>query len=51
MIRRKRDRDLLQCAPLIVRQDLLKGGGSRLLKRAYDAWLGAYWGVARHLLS
>jgi hypothetical protein len=28
-------------------------GGSlgSLLKRAYDAWLQAYWGIARRLVS
>jgi len=50
-IRQLRDRDLLHCAPLIVRQDFVGGGVSRALKRAYDAWLRAYWGLARHLVS
>jgi GT2 family glycosyltransferase len=44
------DRDLLVCAPLVVRQDLVGGGPGRLMKRAYDAWLRGYWSVARHLL-
>jgi GT2 family glycosyltransferase len=44
------DRDLLACAPLVVRQDLVGGGPARVLKRAYDAWLAMYWSVARHLL-
>jgi len=50
-IRTVRDRDLLEYGPLLVRQDLVGGGVGQALKRAYDAWLGAYWAVARHLLS
>lgn len=46
-----RDRDLLVSAPLVVRGDLVGAGIGRTLKRAYDAWLNAYWGIARHLLS
>jgi GT2 family glycosyltransferase len=46
-----RDRDLLVAAPLLVRPDLVGGGVGRSLKRAYDAWLSAYWGLARHLVS
>jgi GT2 family glycosyltransferase len=49
--RRVADRDLLVSAPLVVRQDLVGGGVGQTLKRAYDLWLSAYWGVARHLLS
>ena len=50
-IRRVQDRNVLSAAPLIVRQDLMKSGVSRAFKRAYDGWLGLYWGVARHLIS
>ena len=46
-----RDRDLLVSAPLVVRPDLVGGGAGGFMKRAYDAWLDAYWGLARHLLS
>jgi GT2 family glycosyltransferase len=46
-----RDRDLLECGPLLVRPDVVGGGAGQALKRAYDLWLGAYWSVARHLLS
>jgi GT2 family glycosyltransferase len=49
--RRVRDRDLLVSAPLLVRADLAGGGAGRLVKRLYDAWLGAYWAVARRLVS
>ncbi len=49
--RRARDRDLLCAAPLLVRGDLVRHPVSRLLKRAYDMWLSAYWAVARRLLS
>jgi len=45
------DRDLLLSAPLIVRQDLVGGAIGQVMKRSYDAWLGAYWRLARHLLS
>jgi GT2 family glycosyltransferase len=44
------DRQLLVSAPLVVRADLVGGGAGGTLKRAYDAWLRAYWGIARHLL-
>jgi GT2 family glycosyltransferase len=50
-IRTVRDRDLLEYGPLLVRPDIVGGGLGQALKRAYDAWLGAYWAVARHLLS
>jgi GT2 family glycosyltransferase len=50
-IRTVRDRDLLEYGPLLIRSDIVGGGVGQLLKRAYDAWLGAYWSVARHLLS
>ena len=46
-----RDRDLLVCAPLIVRRDLIGGGLGTSMKRAYDVWLSAYWALARHLIS
>jgi len=46
-----RDADLLVSAPLVVRDDLVRGGVGGRLKRAYDAWLGAYWALARHLAS
>jgi GT2 family glycosyltransferase len=49
--RRVRDRDLLVSAPLVVRQDLMGGGAGAAAKRAYDAWLAAYWRLARHLVS
>ena len=49
--RKVRDRDLLTDAPLIVRQDMVGGGGGQLLKRAYDGWLRGYWSLATHLLS
>lgn len=49
--RRVRDRDLLVAAPLLVRQDLVGGGAGRAAKRVYDAWLAAYWSLARHLVS
>src|SRR4030095_16739353 len=42
------DRHLLVSAPLVVRADLVGAGAGAILKRAYDAWLNAYWGVARH---
>jgi GT2 family glycosyltransferase len=45
------DGQLLVSAPLIVRADLLGGGFGRVFKRGYDAWLSAYWSVARHLIS
>jgi GT2 family glycosyltransferase len=50
-IRRARDRDLLEYGPLLVRPDIVGGGVGQTLKKAYDAWLRAYWAVARHLLS
>jgi GT2 family glycosyltransferase len=50
-IRTVRDRDLLEYGPLLVRPDIVGGGVGQALKRGYDAWLGAYWAVARHLLS
>lgn len=49
--RTARDGDLLVSAPLLVREDLLGGGVGRALKAAYDAWLRAYWTLARHLVS
>lgn len=49
--RRARDRDLLVSAPLLVRADLVDGAVPRFAKRLYDAWLSAYWAVARHLVS
>jgi GT2 family glycosyltransferase len=49
--RKVRDRDLLTAAPLIVRSDMVGGGGGQFLKRAYDGWLRGYWSVAIHLLS
>jgi hypothetical protein len=48
--RRVRDRELLVSAPLVVRADLAGGNAGGALKRAYDAWLMAYWGVARRLI-
>ena len=45
------DRDLLVGAPLLVRDDLVGSGAGRALKRVYDRWLGAYWAIARHLVS
>jgi GT2 family glycosyltransferase len=45
------DRNLFEHGPLLVRADLVGGPVGRLGKRAYDAWLGAYWSVARYLLS
>jgi len=50
-MRTVRDRELLLCAPLVVRADLVGGSAGRLAKRAYDVWLRLYWSVARHLLS
>jgi GT2 family glycosyltransferase len=50
-IRTVRDRDLLEYGPLLVRSDMVGGGVGRVLKQAYDAWLGAYWAMARQLLS
>lgn len=50
-VRTVRDRDLLEYGPLLVRPDIVGGGIGQALKRSYDAWLGAYWAVARHLLS
>lgn len=50
-IRTVRDRDLLEYGPLLVRPDMVGGGLGQALKRTYDVWLGAYWSVARHLLS
>jgi GT2 family glycosyltransferase len=49
--RQARDRDLLVSAPLLVRSDLVGGRAGRVFKRAYDAWLAAYWAVARHVAS
>ncbi|HUF47079.1 MAG TPA: glycosyltransferase [Vicinamibacterales bacterium] len=49
--RRRSDRELLVCAPLIVRADLAGGPVRRHVKRWYDAWLDGYWRVCRHLLS
>jgi GT2 family glycosyltransferase len=46
-----RDRDLFGAAPLIIRQDMVGGRVGGTLKRAYDAWLGAYWRLIRPLLS
>jgi hypothetical protein len=45
------DRNLLVSAPLLVRADLVGGGVGRLVKRAYDGWLGWYWAMARRLVS
>lgn len=50
-IRTVRDRDLLEYGPLLVRPDIVGGGAGQTVKRLYDAWLGAYWAIARHLLS
>jgi hypothetical protein len=50
-MRTRRDRELLRCAPLIVRADLAGGPVRRHFKRGYDAWLAAYWRVCRHLLA
>ena len=49
-IRRVPDGDLLDAAPLIVRDDLIGGSLARLLKRAYDGWLIAYWRLVRRCL-
>jgi GT2 family glycosyltransferase len=49
--RQVRDRDLLVSAPLLVRQDLVSSGAAQIGKRAYDAWLSAYWALARHFVS
>jgi GT2 family glycosyltransferase len=46
--RRLGDRQLLRDDPLIVRADL---AGTAGLKRAYDAWLRAYWRMVRPLVS
>jgi GT2 family glycosyltransferase len=48
--RRNSDGRLLVAAPLLVRSDLLGGGAGRWAKRAYDAWLAAYWTIARIFL-
>lgn len=45
------DRTLLHAAPLIVREDVVSGRVGGAFKRAYDAWLGAYWRFIRPLLS
>jgi GT2 family glycosyltransferase len=50
-IRTVPDRELLEYGPLLVRPDIVGGGVGQALKRAYDAWLAAYWAIARHLLS
>lgn len=50
-MRTRPDRDLLHCAPLIVRADLAGGPIRRHFKRGYDAWLAAYWRICRHLLA
>ena len=50
-VRTVHDRDLLEYGPLLVRPDIVGGGVGQALKRGYDAWLRAYWAVARHLLS
>jgi GT2 family glycosyltransferase len=50
-MRTRADRELLLCAPLVVRADLVGGGVGRAGKRAYDTWLRLYWQAARHLLS
>lgn len=49
--RRVHDREILGAAPLVVRADVVGGSLSRLAKRAYDAWLMAYWRVASFLLA
>jgi len=49
-LRRRHDRDLLRAAPLLMRPDMVGGSFGNLMKRAYDAWLQFYWGVARHLV-
>lgn len=50
-MRQRPDRDLLEVAPLIIRQDMIGGAGGRFAKRLYDTWLHAYWRLARLLLS
>jgi GT2 family glycosyltransferase len=45
------DRALLVSAPLLVRSDLVGGAAGTAFKRLYDGWLGAYWAIARHLVS
>lgn len=50
-MRIRRDRELLLCAPLVVRADLVGGPVGRLAKRTYDTWLSVYWRIARHLIS
>jgi GT2 family glycosyltransferase len=49
--RRTHDRTILGAAPLVVRADVAGGGLARLAKRAYDAWLLAYWRVASQFLA
>jgi GT2 family glycosyltransferase len=45
-----RDRDILTGGPLMIRSDMVGRGAGSLLKRLYDAWLSAYWDVAKRLL-
>jgi len=42
-IRRRRDRDLLVSAPMVVRGDLTSSALARRGKSAYDRFLDAYW--------
>ena len=49
-IRVRPDREILEVAPLIVREDMVVGTAGRLAKRLYDGWLALYWRVARRLI-
>jgi GT2 family glycosyltransferase len=49
--RRAGDRRLLRDDPLIVRADLAGGRAGRAFKKAYDAWLRAYWRLVRPMVS
>jgi hypothetical protein len=45
-----RDRDVLTGGPVMVRGDMVGSGIGAAMKHAYDAWLSAYWNIARRLL-
>jgi len=49
-IRRRRDRDLLVSAPMVVRGDLTSSALVRRGKHAYDRALDAYWRAVRAVL-
>jgi GT2 family glycosyltransferase len=50
-IRRLPDGRLLHADPLVLRDDVARGGLARAGKDAYDAWLSGYWRLVRPLLG